>query len=87
MEKYRKRLRDKLVAVIEMSEVNLEGEITDDTSLIRSGVLDSLTLFNIATFVEEEISRDVDISAFDLAKEWDSINDILNFIGRVRDSG
>ena len=86
-DKDRKRLRDKLVAVIDASEVKLDQELTDDTSLIRSGAIDSLALFNIAMFVEEEVPRHVDITAFDLTKEWDSINDILNFIGRLRSSG
>lgn len=86
-DKDRRRLRDKLVAVVDASEVKLDQALTDDTSLIRSGAIDSLALFNIAVFVDKEVPHHVDITAYDLAKEWDSINDILNFIGRLRNSG
>jgi len=80
-------LRDKLIAVLEASDVNLDGELKEGTSLIKSGKLDSLGLFNVALFVEREIGRKVDITAFDLAKEWNTITDILNFIAKLRSSG
>jgi acyl carrier protein len=80
-------LRDKLIAVLEASDVNLDGELKEGTSLIKSGKLDSLGLFNVALFVEREIGGKVDITAFDLAKEWNTITDILNFIAKLRSSG
>ena len=48
--------------------------------------MDSLGLFTLALFIEKEIGRDVDITAFDLAKEWNTIDDILKFIVRERRS-
>ena len=80
-------LRDKLVAVLEASDVGLDGELKEETSLIQSGKLDSLGLFNLALFIERESGRLVDITAFDLAKEWDTITDILDFIAKLRSSG
>jgi acyl carrier protein len=79
--------RDKLIAVLKASDVELDGELKEDTPLIKSGRMDSLGLFNLAQFIESEIGRGVDITAFDLAKEWNTINDILNFIARLRASG
>jgi acyl carrier protein len=80
----RASMRDKLIAVIEASDVDLGGELGEDTSLIKSGKLDSLGLFNVASFIEREVGCQVDITAFDLAEEWDTIGDILNFITALR---
>ncbi len=80
----RHRLREKLIAVIEASDTDWEGELEDNASLIRSGRLDSLGLFNVTLFVEREIGRPMDFTAFDLAKEWDTVSDILNFIDKQR---
>jgi len=80
-------LRDKIIAVLEVSNVELDGELNEDTPLIKSGKLDSLGLFNLALFVEREIGGKLDVTAFDLAKEWNTINDIVNFIAREQRSG
>ena len=80
----RRNLRTKLVAMIEASNAELDGRLADETSLIKSGKLDSLGLFNLAIFVEREVGHKVDIASFDLATEWDTITDIVNFIGKLR---
>jgi len=79
----RRDLRAKLVATIEASNAELDGQLADDTSLIKSGKIDSLGLFNLAVFIEREAGRKVDVASFDLAKEWDTVTDILNFIGKM----
>jgi acyl carrier protein len=79
-------LRDRLLAVLEASDVVLDDEHEEETSLIKSGKLDSLGLFNLALFVESQIGSKVDVTAFDLAKEWNTVNDILKFIARFRES-
>lgn len=80
-------LRDKLIAVLEASDVDRDGELREDSSLIKSGKLDSLGLFNLALFIESEVGHKVDITAFDLATEWNTVNDILNFIAKLQASG
>jgi len=80
-------LHDKLIALLEASDAGLDGKLKDETSLIESGRLDSLGLFNLALFIEREVDGKVDITAFDLAKEWNTITDILNFITKLRSSG
>jgi acyl carrier protein len=82
--RYQQSLRDRLLAVLEASDVVLD-EHEEETSLIQSGKLDSLGLFNLALFVESQIGSKVDVTAFDLAKEWNTVNDILKFIARFRE--
>jgi len=80
-------LRHRLISVLETSGVELNGRLNDDTPLVKSGELDSLGLFKLALFIEREIGREVDIAAYDIAKEWNTIPDILKFIAKVRDTG
>ena len=79
--------RDRLMQFLEDSDMALNGDLRGDTPLLTSGELDSLGLFNLALFIESEIDRKIDITAFDLAKEWNTVDDILNFIDRLRASG
>ena len=46
--------------------------------------MESVTLLNVALWVEEQIQSSVDVTAFDLAAEWDSIRDILAFVEKHR---
>ena len=80
-------LREKLIVILETSNAELDGDLQGDTPLIKSGRLDSLGLFNLALFVESESGREVDITAYDLSKEWNTIDDLLNFITRLKASG
>ncbi len=75
--------REKLIEVIQTSGGGWDEDLTDDMSLIKSGKLDSLGLFNLVMFIEREIGRKVDFTAFDLATEWDTIKDILRFIRKL----
>ena len=71
----RMSLRDDLVRVIEESGATLPSDLDDDTSLIRSGMLDSTALFDLALWVEEHVAPGLDLTAFDLAEEWDTIGE------------
>jgi len=79
-------LHDRLLTFIKELDVELNCDLKEDTSLIKSGLLDSLALFNLAIWIEKEIGARVDLTAFDLSKEWDTIADILNFIEKHRGS-
>ena len=72
--------REKLIEVIRASGGGWDEDLTDDMSLIRSGKLDSLGLFNLLMFIECEVGHKIDFTAFDLATECDTIKDILGFI-------
>jgi acyl carrier protein len=78
----RESLRERLIDIIETSDGVFDGDVKDDSSLIKSGKLDSLALLNVALFVESEIGVNLDLTSFDLAREWDSIAGILGFISR-----
>ena len=78
-------LRDELVEVIRDCDVELDGELKHDSSLIQSGLLDSLALFTLTVWIEEQLDRELDLTAFDLASEWDTMADILRFLEEHRD--
>jgi acyl carrier protein len=75
-------LRDELLQVIEVSGAPLPNDIDDDTSLIRSGLLDSTALFDLALWVEERVEPGLDLTSFDLSEEWDTLARLQAFIER-----
>jgi acyl carrier protein len=77
-------MRDRLVRLLEEGTQDSDFELGDDTSLIRSGLLDSLGLFRLALWIEEETRSRLDLESLDPAKEWDSIQEILNFVAEHR---
>ena len=83
-ENRRRDLRKRLIDVIEADDLERDSPLTDDASLIKSGQLDSLGLYRMALFIEREVGRKVDITSFDLATEWDSVESILDFIQKLR---
>jgi acyl carrier protein len=83
----RRKLRDKVSALLEACDVQLPDGHRESEPLIDSGKLDSLNLFRLALFVENEVGRTIDVGAFDLAKEWNTIDDIVQFIAMQRAAG
>jgi acyl carrier protein len=83
----RQRLSQRLVRVIEGSTPETIGELTDSTSLIRSGLVDSMRLLEVALFVEREIGCRVDLSKIDPERDWDTMRAILQFIDEIRAGG
>jgi hypothetical protein len=75
--------REELRALLLECEVGSDEPLCDETPLVSSGLLDSLALFRVALWVEAQIGNPVDPSTFDLAREWDSIEAILEFIDRA----
>ena len=60
----------------------LDRNFADSASLIASGLLESTTLVSVALWVEERIGREMDLGAFDLIAEWDSLGAIVDFVER-----
>ena len=77
-------LRDQVVNILINSNIILPKEFGDDTPLISSGICDSLGLFHLVNWVQENIRSDVDITSFDLAKEWNTVADICCFVKKYR---
>ena len=72
--------RAALRALLRECDVDAEGPLNDETPLISSGLLDSLALFRVALWVEEQTGQHIDPATLDLAHAWDSITFILDFI-------
>lgn len=77
-------LRDELLALVRSWDLELEEELRDDTSLVKSGLFDSLALWNLVLWVEEQIGAPLDPSSFDLAEEWDTVDDLVRFVAKRR---
>lgn len=45
-------------------------------------MVESTTLVSVALWVEDHIGREMDLGAFDLVTEWDSLSAILDFVER-----
>lgn len=78
----RMALREELRRLILEFAPERTAALADDTPLITSGLIESLTLLNVALWVETKIPVAVEITSFDLSAEWDSMSDILAFIER-----
>lgn len=85
------RRRERLVEFLEEllehfhpgSETTLEG----DTSLIQSGLLDSLAILQLAEWIVEECREGLDVSTVDIRVRWDSIDSILDFVDTCGQAG
>jgi acyl carrier protein len=75
-------LRDELLGTI--AAWHLPVAITDDTPLIRSGLLDSLALFNLVLWVEEKAGHPLDPTRVDFRNELNTVTSILEFVARQR---
>jgi acyl carrier protein len=78
----RQALLDELRALIASDSPVLSGQVPESASLIASGLLESTTLVSVALWVEARIGREMDLGAFDLVSEWDSLGAIVDFVGR-----
>jgi acyl carrier protein len=73
-------LRDEILRVIGESGASLPDDVTDDTSLILSGLLDSTALFELAVWIEGRVASGLDLTSFDVAKEWDTLGKLMRFV-------
>ncbi len=77
-------MREELRKLILEFAPEREAALADDTPLITSGIMESITLLNVALWVETKVGSEVEITSFDLVAEWDSVSDILTFVERHR---
>jgi acyl carrier protein len=73
-------LRDQLLTTIESWNLEVPDGLQEDTPLIASGLFDSLALFNLTIWIEQQLGRPVDPTAFDLTREWATIGDVVRFV-------
>lgn len=77
-------LKERLLKFVGDQDVSFDMDLSEDTPLITSGIFDSLALFNLAEWIENEIGSSIDPTAFDIRKEWNTVSDILHFIEKHR---
>ena len=77
-------LRARLISLILKLSLFPDPELTEETSLIQGGVIDSTAILQLAEWIESETDVDLDLLQFDLAREWDTILRIEQFIQRHR---
>jgi acyl carrier protein len=82
----RSSLGDELRLLFENWGLELPADFNDETSLITSGLFDSLALFNLILWIEKKVGHSVDPTRIDLIKEWDSIGNITMYVLRARES-
>jgi hypothetical protein len=73
-------LRAELTGLLGEWGVAPELLVGDGGSLLRSGAVDSVALFNLSMWIEAQIGRPVDPSAIDVLEAWDSVASILAYI-------
>lgn len=76
-------LRDELMQELGGWGVKL-SDLGDHTSLIVSGRIDSVGLFQLLLWIEEKTGETVDPGTVDLRREWDSVEAILRYIAQRR---
>jgi len=78
--------RNELVKLVEElldeAEQVLDGPLENDTSLIDSGLLDSISLLQIADWVDDQMGGQLELQSTNIADEWDTIGKILLFVER-----
>ncbi len=71
-------LRDDLIEFLAGSAPG--ANLSDDTSLIRSGRLDSSALFSLILWIEERAGAPVDVVRVNVRTELDTVEDIVRYI-------
>ena len=72
-------MRNELTHLIK-TWASVPDSIDEDTSLIASGLLDSVALVNLILWIEQKTGRSIDADSVNVAAEWDSIRSILQYI-------
>jgi neutral ceramidase len=75
-------LRARLMLLLRELSLGADLELTPDTSLLRSGLLDSLATLQLTEWIQREVGPDVDLLQFDLSAEWETVGRIEQFVER-----
>jgi acyl carrier protein len=77
-------LRNELLGLLPDWGARVEGSGVDEASLIASGRIDSVGLFELLLWIEEKTGAPIDPGAVDWRREWDTVPGILDYIARRR---
>ena len=76
----------RVVAFVNGPECEVDGTVTEESSLIRSGLLDSLALFQLSVWIENEVGSPLDLDDIEIAEAWDTPADIARYIRAMRNA-
>ena len=62
----------------------MDGEIQASTPLLDSGLLDSLGLFKLALWIEEELGAPLSLGEVEAVRDWNTVDQIAAFIEKQR---
>ena len=75
-------LRHELHALIRSWNPALSSDVDDHSSLIASGIIDSLALFNLTLWIEAKSGRAIDPGTVNVTRDWDTVAAILQYLDR-----
>jgi acyl carrier protein len=78
-------LRQRLMRFLIESGRVTQGDLDANSPLITSELIDSVTLFELALWIEEEIGRPLDLTQIALPGGWDTVDRIITFIQQKQD--
>ena len=73
-------IQKRLLTFFEEQELHCVKTLRPNESLIESGIVNSLALFNLVLWIEQEIGSQIDIDDINLPDDWDTIEKIVLFI-------
>ncbi len=74
----------RLLEYLRSPEFALGCEIEADTPLLDSELLDSLGLFRLAMWIEEELGAPVELGAVDVVRDWNTVDRVATYIKKQR---
>ena len=77
-------LREELLAELSQWGARDPASLHDDTSLIVSGLVDSVGLFQMLLWIEEKVGSTIDPASVNWRRDWDSVGAILQYIEQRR---
>lgn len=73
-------VRDRLNTFIQQKNLNNLRDLRPDQSLIESGRIDSLALFQLVLWIERETGSHIDLSNVDVRNELDTLDHIVGYV-------
>jgi acyl carrier protein len=65
---------------------HLPVPVSDDTPLVQSGLLDSVALFNLVLWIEQQTGQPLNPAHVDIQRELNTVTSILNLVTRLQQS-
>jgi acyl carrier protein len=73
-------MHDELITAFASWSPALANDVARDTPLLTSGRLDSMALFQLLLWIEARVGRVIDVTAIDMASQWNTVDMIVAFV-------